>query len=242
MATILTKDEFVRDVSGLVVKYFGSIENFARAYNDMLDQDRRQQEEDYEMYDKQHGSFFDRGSADSYYGRPRDPHHPRDHPLRAERRPPLRLPPGPAPPSDDPRRSRRPGGTPSSRHPLAPSPPVDGLAHRRCGPRPLRPRAPLDPRGEPPRAAVAADGARDLRARDGDRLLRPATGDPKRPRARGAPRGGRRRPGATRPLRLVWDGRPDRHDRDPDEREAGALVSALRSRSARRRAPRPATR
>ena len=74
MATILTKDEFVRDVSGLVVKYFGSIENFARAYNDMLDQDRRQQEEDYEMYDKQHGSFFDRGSADSYYGRPRDPH------------------------------------------------------------------------------------------------------------------------------------------------------------------------
>lgn len=25
-------------------------------------------------YDKSHGSFFDRGSADSYYGRPRDPH------------------------------------------------------------------------------------------------------------------------------------------------------------------------
>ncbi len=27
-----------------------------------------------EQYDKSHGSFFDRGSADSYYGRPRDPH------------------------------------------------------------------------------------------------------------------------------------------------------------------------
>jgi hypothetical protein len=27
-----------------------------------------------EMYDKSHGSFFDRGSADSYYHRPRDPH------------------------------------------------------------------------------------------------------------------------------------------------------------------------
>jgi len=26
------------------------------------------------IYDQQHGSFFDRGSADSYYGRPRDPH------------------------------------------------------------------------------------------------------------------------------------------------------------------------
>lgn len=25
-------------------------------------------------YDKSHGSFFDRGSADSYYGRPLDPH------------------------------------------------------------------------------------------------------------------------------------------------------------------------
>lgn len=25
-------------------------------------------------YDCEHGSFFDRGSADSYYGRPRDPH------------------------------------------------------------------------------------------------------------------------------------------------------------------------
>jgi len=27
-----------------------------------------------EMYDKSHGSFFDRGSADSWYSRPRDPH------------------------------------------------------------------------------------------------------------------------------------------------------------------------
>jgi len=27
-----------------------------------------------EMFDKRHGSFFDRGSADSYYHRPRDPH------------------------------------------------------------------------------------------------------------------------------------------------------------------------
>lgn len=27
-----------------------------------------------EQYDKSHGSFFDRGSADSYYNRPRDPH------------------------------------------------------------------------------------------------------------------------------------------------------------------------
>ena len=27
-----------------------------------------------EHFDKSHGSFFDRGSADSYYGRPRDPH------------------------------------------------------------------------------------------------------------------------------------------------------------------------
>lgn len=26
------------------------------------------------IYDRQHGSFFDRGAADSYYGRPRDPH------------------------------------------------------------------------------------------------------------------------------------------------------------------------
>lgn len=25
-------------------------------------------------YDSNHGSFFDRGSADSYYGRPRSPH------------------------------------------------------------------------------------------------------------------------------------------------------------------------
>jgi hypothetical protein len=27
-----------------------------------------------EQYDKSHGSFFDRGSADSYYGRGRNPH------------------------------------------------------------------------------------------------------------------------------------------------------------------------
>jgi hypothetical protein len=27
-----------------------------------------------EHYDKEHGSFFDRGSADSYYGRERKPH------------------------------------------------------------------------------------------------------------------------------------------------------------------------
>ena len=26
------------------------------------------------IYDQKHGSFWDRGSADSYYGRPRDPH------------------------------------------------------------------------------------------------------------------------------------------------------------------------
>jgi hypothetical protein len=74
MSTALTKDEFVRDVSELVVKYFGSIENFARAYNDMLEKDIQAEEDEYEQYDKQHGSFFDRGSADSYYGRPRDPH------------------------------------------------------------------------------------------------------------------------------------------------------------------------
>jgi len=27
-----------------------------------------------ENYDQRHGGCFDRGSADSYYGRPRDPH------------------------------------------------------------------------------------------------------------------------------------------------------------------------
>jgi hypothetical protein len=27
-----------------------------------------------EQYDKEHGSFFDRGACDSYYGRQRDPH------------------------------------------------------------------------------------------------------------------------------------------------------------------------
>lgn len=25
-------------------------------------------------FEKEHGSYYDRGSADSYYGRPRDPH------------------------------------------------------------------------------------------------------------------------------------------------------------------------
>ena len=29
---------------------------------------------DYEKFDQTHGSPFDRGSADSYYGRERDPH------------------------------------------------------------------------------------------------------------------------------------------------------------------------
>jgi hypothetical protein len=28
-----------------------------------------------DMQNKQHGSLWDRGSADSYYGRPRDPHY-----------------------------------------------------------------------------------------------------------------------------------------------------------------------
>jgi hypothetical protein len=27
-----------------------------------------------ELYDQRHGGAFDRGSADSYYGRPRNPH------------------------------------------------------------------------------------------------------------------------------------------------------------------------
>jgi len=26
------------------------------------------------IYDRKHGSLYDRGAADSYYGRPRDPH------------------------------------------------------------------------------------------------------------------------------------------------------------------------
>ena len=30
--------------------------------------------EDKDKYDTTHGGAFDRGSADSYYGRPRDPH------------------------------------------------------------------------------------------------------------------------------------------------------------------------
>ena len=28
-----------------------------------------------DIHNKQHGSLWDRGSADSYYGRPRDPHY-----------------------------------------------------------------------------------------------------------------------------------------------------------------------
>ena len=30
--------------------------------------------EELKLFDREHGSFFDRGSADSYYHRPRDPH------------------------------------------------------------------------------------------------------------------------------------------------------------------------
>lgn len=33
------------------------------------------QEIDREQYNDRHGGAFDRGSADSYYGRPRDPHY-----------------------------------------------------------------------------------------------------------------------------------------------------------------------
>jgi hypothetical protein len=33
-----------------------------------------EKQEEIKMFDREHGSFFDRGSADSYYGRPRDPH------------------------------------------------------------------------------------------------------------------------------------------------------------------------
>ena len=74
MSAILTQKEMIENVAALVIENFGSIENFALAYNKMLDQEKARIEEHYEMYDKQHGSFFDRGSADSYYGRPRDPH------------------------------------------------------------------------------------------------------------------------------------------------------------------------
>ena len=74
MSTILTQDEMIRNVSQLVIENFGSIENFARAFNEMVEREENEVEEHYEQYDKQHGSFFDRGSADSYYGRPMDPH------------------------------------------------------------------------------------------------------------------------------------------------------------------------
>jgi hypothetical protein len=71
MSTILTKDEVIRNISELMIENFGSLENFARAYNKMIVRDLKEQSE---LYDKSHGSFFDRGSADNYYGRPRDPH------------------------------------------------------------------------------------------------------------------------------------------------------------------------
>ena len=74
MSKILTQDEFVRTMSALIVENFGSMENFGRAYNAMIEADERKAEDEYEQWDKQHGSFFDRGSADSYYGRPRQPH------------------------------------------------------------------------------------------------------------------------------------------------------------------------
>lgn len=34
----------------------------------------KEKQEEIQMFDREHGSFFDRGSADSHYGRPRDPH------------------------------------------------------------------------------------------------------------------------------------------------------------------------
>ena len=34
----------------------------------------KEKQEEIAMFDREHGSFFDRGSADSYYHRPRDPH------------------------------------------------------------------------------------------------------------------------------------------------------------------------
>ena len=33
-----------------------------------------EKQQEIQMFDREHGSFFDRGSADSYYHRPRDPH------------------------------------------------------------------------------------------------------------------------------------------------------------------------
>jgi len=74
MNKIMTNDEVVRSVSQMVIDTFGSIDNFARAFNEMVDREQQEYEDKIEEYDKQHGSFFDRGSADSYYGRPRDPH------------------------------------------------------------------------------------------------------------------------------------------------------------------------
>ena len=34
----------------------------------------KEKQEEIKLFDREHGSYFDRGSADSYYGRPRDPH------------------------------------------------------------------------------------------------------------------------------------------------------------------------
>lgn len=74
MSKILTQDEMIENVSQLVIENFGSVENFARVYNKMVNRLEQELKDKAEEYDKQHGSFFDRGSADSYYGRPRDPH------------------------------------------------------------------------------------------------------------------------------------------------------------------------
>lgn len=74
MSKILSREEMIRDVSQLVIANFGSVENFARAFNELIEKEEQEFEEQIEQYDKQHGSFFDRGSADSYYGRVRDPH------------------------------------------------------------------------------------------------------------------------------------------------------------------------
>ena len=34
----------------------------------------KEKQEEIQMFDREHGSFFDRGTADSYYHRGRDPH------------------------------------------------------------------------------------------------------------------------------------------------------------------------
>ena len=39
------------------------------------------------IYDRKHGSLYDRGAADSYYGRPRDPHWYPNGTYRGERIP-----------------------------------------------------------------------------------------------------------------------------------------------------------